>query len=277
MERQKAACLACDSLILRKLSCPLSFYALLFMKTCLLALALALSIASAAELKPLLGQPDQAVLQDDFSKVGALDKKQWAARQGTQWAIEEGVLQGKPSAPEYQAKRKDHFGYEPRISAPITPPHFIAQFSVRFNGGSETAIAPFIELGHHVCRLHLSKSGVEMLVDHESVKVAESKELKLESEKWYHVLAEMKGDEVVVQFADGPTLYARHAGFTKPAEGTANGLGIAGPKGGSVEIDNVTLWSIKADEQLSWAAKRDTLAKLEPVPVVKTKGKAKAE
>lgn len=247
------------------------------MKTILQVLALTLSCASAADLKPLMAQPDQMVLQDDFSKAGAVDKKQWAARQGTQWIIEEGVLRGRPSTPEYQAKRKDHFGYEPRISVPVTPPQCIAEFSVRFNGGSETAIAPFIELGHHICRLHFSKNGVEMLADHESVKVAESKEFKFEAGRWYHVLAEMKGEEVVVQFADGPTLYAKNAVFAKPTESGGNGLGIAGPKNGSVEIDNVKLWSIKAEEQVSWAAKRDTLTKSEPVPVLKAKGKVKAE
>lgn len=247
------------------------------MKTILQVLALTLSCASAADFKPLMAQPDQMVLQDDFSKAGAVDKKQWAARQGTQWVIEEGVLRGMPSRPEYQAKRKDHFGYEPRISVPVTPPQCIAEFSVRFNGGSETAIAPFIELGHHICRLHFSKNGVEMLADHESVKVAESKEFKFEAGRWYHVLAEMKGEEVVVQFADGPTLYAKNAVFAKPTESGGNGLGIAGSKNGSVEIDNVKLWSIKAEEQVSWAAKRDTLTKSEPVPVLKAKGKVKAE
>ena len=247
------------------------------MKNSLFALALTLSCAAAADLKPLLAQPDQVVLQDDFSKAGPLDKTHWEARQGTQWVIEEGMLRGKPSTPEYRAKRKSHFGYEPRISAPITPPQCIAEFSVRFSGGSESAIAPFIELGHHICRLHLSKNGVEMQADHEAMKVAESKELKYEPGKWYHIMAELKGDEVVVQFADGPTLYAKNAIFAKPVESGGNGLGIAGPKDGSVEIANVTLWSIKADEQVSWAAKRDTLPKLEPVPIVKAKGKSKAE
>jgi hypothetical protein len=247
------------------------------MKNSLLVLALTLSSASAADLKPLLAQSDQVVLHDDFSKAGPLDKMHWEARQGTQWVIEEGMLRGKPSTQEYRAKRKSHFGYEPRISAPITPPQCIAEFSVRFSGGSESAIAPFIELGHHICRLHLSKNGVEMQADHESMKVAEANEFKFEPGKWYHVLAELKGDEVVVQFADGPTLYAKSAIFAKPSESGGNGLGIAGPKDGSVEIDNVTLWSIKADEQVSWAAKRDNLPKLEPVPIVKAKGKSKAE
>lgn len=248
------------------------------MKMPLLAFVLALSNIGlcAADLKPLLAQPDQVVLQDDFSKAGAFNKQHWGARQGTQWVVEEGVLRGRPSTPEFQAKKKDHFGYEPRISVPVTPQQFIAQFSVRFIGGSETAIVPFLEFGHHVCRLRLSKDGAEVLVDGESRKVAESKELKYEPGKWYHVLAEMKAEEFVIQFADGPVLHATHAGFSKPPEKGGNGVGIAGPKDGTVEIDNVILWSVKPEEQPGWAAKRGALPKFEPVEISKQKGKKKA-
>lgn len=246
------------------------------MKIALLVLIVA-ATASAADLKPLLAQPDQVVLENDFATAGAINKEQWGPRQGTQWAIEDGVLRGKPSTPEYQAKKKDHFGYEPRVSCPVTPAQFIAKFSVRFDGGSETAIVPFIEFGHHVCRIRLTKDGAEVLADHESVKVAESKELKFEPGKWYHVLAEMKGEECVIQFADGPTLYAKHACFAKPTPSGGNGLGIAGPKGGTAELDNVTLWSIQAGEQPGWAAKRDALPKFEPVEVGKKPAKAKGK
>jgi len=209
------------------------------------------------------------VLQDDFSKTGPLDKKIWAKRQGTQWAVEEGVLRGKPSTPEFQASKKDHKGLEPRLSAPITPPQFIAKFSVRFEGGSETAIVPFVEFGHHVCRIRLTKDGAEVLADHESTKVAESKELKYEPGKWLHALAELKGEEFVIQFADGPTIYAKHACFAKPVPSGGNGLGLAGPKSGIAELDNVTFWSIKPDEQPAWAAKRDALPKFAPVTLAK--------
>ncbi len=239
---------------------------------------LTLSVAAnATDLKPLMAQPDKVVQQNDFSTAGAIDKAEWGPRQGTQWAIEDGVLRGKPSTPEYQAKRKDHFGYEPRVSAPKTPQGFILEFSVRFEGGSETPIVPFIEFGHHICRLHLTKDGAQMVADHESVKVAESKELKFEPGKWYHLLAEMKGDEVVVQFADGPTLYAKHESFTKPTESGGSGLGIAGPKGGAAELDNVTIWSIKPEAQATWATERDSLPKMEPTPVEKAKPAAKGK
>ncbi|MCB1208430.1 MAG: hypothetical protein KDK97_03835 [Verrucomicrobiales bacterium] len=247
------------------------------MKHVFLAILVAATAAQCADLQPLMAQPDVVVQQDDFATAGAVDKTLWGARQGTQWVIADGVLRGKPSTPEFQAKRKDHFGYEPRISAPKTPQQFILKFSVRFEGGGETSIVPFIEFGHHVCRLHLTKDGSEMVADHESVKVAESKDLKLESGKWYHVLAEMKGDEVVVQFADGPTFYAKHESFAKPNESGASGLGIAGPKDGVAEIDNVTIWSIKPEAQATWAAKRDALPKIEPTPIVKAKPAAKGK
>lgn len=238
------------------------------MKTlALLAVGLVSLAATAAEtrLQPLMAVPDKVVLKDDFAKAGPVNKAHWGARQGTRWAIEDGVLRGRPSSAEYQAKRKDHFGYEPRISAPVTPSQFIAEFSVRFSGGTETAISPFIEFGHHVCRVRLSKAGTEVVADHESTRVAEAKDFKYEAGKWYHVLAEMKGDEFVIQFAGGPTFFAKHECFTKPAESGSNGLGVAGPKDGLVEIDNVTLWSVKADAQPGWEAARAKLPKFTPV------------
>jgi|APTNR8051073442_1049403.scaffolds.fasta_scaffold13409_2 hypothetical protein len=236
-----------------------------------LAFLFVASLTQAADLQPLMALPDQIVLQDDFSKAGPLDKKAWAKRQGTQWTVEDGVFRGKPSTAEFQASKKDHKGLEPRLSAPITPPQFIAKFSVRFDGGSETAIVPFVEFGHHVCRVRFTKDGAEVLADGESTKVAESKDLKYEPGKWLHALAELKGDEFVIQFDGGPTIYAKHACFAKAVESGGNGLGLAGPKGGTVELDNVTLWSIKADAQPAWAAKRDALPKFEPVTLAKKK------
>lgn len=226
-----------------------------------------------AELKPLMTVPDQVVLQDDFSQPGPFNKKHWGARQGTQWKVEEGVLRGRPSTPEYQAKKKDHFGYEPRISAPITPSPFMAKFSVRFTGGSETNIVPFVEFGHHVCRLRLSADGLELLADGETVRVAQVKEFKPEPGKWLHFLVEMKGDEVVIQIAGGPTLHARHECFAKAVASGGNGLGFAGPKGGMVEIDDVTLSTVKAEELPTWKARRAAFPPFTPLEVKAKKAK----
>jgi len=223
--------------------------------------------------KPLMTQPDKVVLRADFEKPETLNKETWAPRQGTQWAIEDGVLRGKPSTEEYQASKKDHKGFEPRLSVPVTPMEFIASFSVRFSDGTETAVVPFIEFGHHVCRVKFSADGIIVLADHESLCVAEARDFRYEPGRWYHILAEMKGEEFVIQFADGPTLYAKHKSFAEPNPSGGNGLGLAGPKGGTAELDDVTLWSVKPSPRLDWKARQSRFPKFEPVEASQKKAK----
>lgn len=227
------------------------------------------------KLKPLMNQGAKVVYQADFSKSGAIDKTEWGVRQGTRWAIAEGMLKGMPSSAEYQASRGDHQGFEARVSSPKTPASFIVQASFRFIDGAETPIAPFIEFGHHVARLRFSAAGgVALIADGESVKLDEAKDFKYESGKWYHVLAEMAGDEFVIQFADGPTLYGRHATFKSAPASGAKGFGLCGPKGGTVEIDNVTMWEINDEGRKGWGKTRKRLEGFEPV-VLKEKKSAK--
>lgn len=229
--------------------------------------------AAPPNLKPLMAVPDKIVLEEDFSKAKPLVKGVWQARQGTRWAIEEGVLRGRPSTPEYQASRKDHKGTEARISLPACPQEYIIRFSARFLEGEPTTVVPFVEFGHHCVRIAWAGGGARMLADSESVLVNETPKFKVEPGKWMHGLAEMKGDELVVQFADGPTLYAKHPRFAAEKDG----FGLAGTKGGTVELDDVTVWSVKPDEQSGWRLTRGGLPKFDPVPVEKGTGKKTAK
>lgn len=252
-----------------------SWFVLLF--ATLGSFAVAADSPALADLQPLLAQPGKIVLQNDFSKSGPVDRETWGPRQGTQWKIEDGVLRGRPSTPASREGKKNHLGLEPRVSAPGTPAQFIARFSVRFTEGEATAVSPFVEFGHHVCRLRLGKEGAELLVDGESLKMGESTALKYEPGRWYHMLAELKGNEFVLQVAGGPVFHATHDCLAKPNPSGGNGLGIAGPKEGMVEIDNVTLWNVLPQPQPGWAATQAKLPKFEPVPATKAKaGKAKA-
>lgn len=229
----------------------------------------AMSLPAASGLKPLLAVPDEIAYQNDFSQDGILPKPQWSIRQGTRWQIEDGVLRGRPSPTEFRTKKKDHFGYEPRASAPVTPREFVAVFSIRFLGGEETPIAPFIEFGHHVCRLRFGSAGTELLVDHESLRVGEAKDFTFKRDHWYHALAELKGDEFVIQFADGPTFYVQHESLAKPAGSGSQGFGVAGTREGTVEIDHITLWSVKPESQPTWKATRAKLPNFTPVAIEK--------
>jgi hypothetical protein len=223
--------------------------------------------------KPMLAIPNQIVLQADFDQAMPLPKKTWLQRQGTRWVVTDGVLRGKQSSPEYQAAKQDHFGYEPRLSISATPKDFIASFKIRFMGGHETAITPFIEFDHHVCRVRFSQAGAILLADHEVWKVAEANDFIWKPNQWYSITAERRGSEFVMQIKDGPTLYADHPAFGQSASSGGNGLGVAGPKKGEIEIDDLTIWSIQERVRTDWPAARAKLPKLKPVQLKKPKTK----
>ena len=224
-------------------------------------------------LQPVMVIPEKSVLQETFSKSGPVNKTNWQSRQGTRWSIEQGVLRGRPSSKEYQASRTHHYGYEPRVSVPVTPAEFLAGFSFRFVGGEESDIVPFVEFGHHVCRVKFSNEGTFILVDHETLKVAESGDFKYVPGKWYHALAELKGDEFVIQFVDGPTWYVKHECLAKANSSGGNGLGLAGPKDGTVELDNVSIWKIRPQVKRSWTERRNLFDVMNPEPTGKEKKK----
>ncbi len=233
-------------------------------------IASAAAADDAPDLKPLMAVPAKVTYRSDFGKQQMLDKKEWQARQGTVWKIEEGVLRGRPSSAEFQAAKKDHKGFEPRVAALNTPREFIIKMSVRFKDGNETNVVPFVEFGHHKVRIRFTGEGLTLLGDHESIKLAHTAQIKYKPGQWYHLMAELKGDEFVAQFAGGPTLYAKHPSLSAPVTSGADGLGVAGPKGGVVEIDNVAIWSIGTDTQKTWDKTRAALPMLKP-EVIKAK------
>ena len=222
------------------------------------------------QLEPLMAVPDQVALEQDFETPFDLkkEKETWIQRQATRWAVEDGVLRGQPSSAENQAAKSHHKGLEARLSIPATPPQCIAKFSIRFLEGEETAIVPFVEFGHHIIRVRFnSEEGVTLLADYESMKIAEDKDFVYQPGEWIHMLAELKGEEFVVQIQDGPTLYGKHPIMPSPAPSGGNGFGTAGLRGGKVEIDNLTLWTVKKEAQPGWEARRAEFPAFEPFQV----------
>ncbi|MSU49552.1 MAG: hypothetical protein EXS37_10770 [Opitutus sp.] len=226
----------------------------LFLLVPVLVLLCGASLAAAdfPALKPLLAVPDQVVLREDYTTPKPLAKGVYQTRQGTRWSVADGVLRGLPSSAEFQATKKDHHGYEPRISIPACPQEFAIQFDVRFIGGQPTAIVPFVEFGHHMARVTWAGGGANLNAESGAVQLAAAPDFKIESGRWYRALAEIKGEEFVIQFAGGPTLYGKHASFG----GQKDGFGVAGPKGGTVELDNITVWSVKPEVQADWEKTR---------------------
>ena len=218
----------------------------------LLITTFSVSIDVAANPEPKMVQLDQLILEEDFRNSRPLDKNNWKPRQHTQWNIEKGVLRGRPSSAEFQASQNHHQGLEPRLSIPACPDEFAIQFSVRFIGGESTSICPFIEFGHHKARIHWSEQGARLMANGESVQLDRWVNFKMEPGKWYHALAETKGDEFFIQFSQGPVLYGKHPSMTVEKDG----FGVAGTRGGQVELDNIKVWSIKKSKAINWSSFR---------------------
>ncbi|MEK6794518.1 MAG: hypothetical protein AABZ39_07060 [Spirochaetota bacterium] len=211
----------------------------------------------AADLKPLMTVTDKVLFQSDFSTPGTLDKTKtnYSIKQGTRWAIEDGVLRGRPSTPEYQAGRKDHKGTEARLSLPVCPVEFAIRFSFRFIGGQYTGATPMIELGHHITRVQWTTNGIRLLADHDGLQVAADAKFILQTNQWYQAFAEVRGGEALFQFDGGPMLYGKHESI----QADTHAFGIAGLKGGAVELDDITIWSIASNAPAAWEKTRAML------------------
>ena len=239
----------------------------------------------AAELQPRWLVTDQTIYADDFSKPREIGgRKQgdepWAINQGTRWEVSDGVLRGRASSADYQAKHDTHKGVHPRIVLQKTPEKYVLRFSMRivdgtpFVAGKRKSVPPFIEIGHHICRVTWDVNGATLLADGDTTQLANDKAFKLVAGQWQDVMIERRDDEVLVQFAGGPVFHGRHASYvTDP-----HAVMLGGLEAGTMEVDNVTLWSVKDGTQPAWTA---FLAKLPPqqnlVLRAKTPGRIAAE
>ena len=226
-------------------------------------------LADDQPLKPQWLMPDQVLYQDDFSKPSeiATTKKQaelpWIVNQGTRWEVVEGVLRGRASSAEFQAANKTHQGVHPRIVLHATPEKYVLQFSMRlvdgipFETGKRRSVAPFIEIGHHICRVCPDVNGFTLLADGDTTQLAVDKDFKLIPGKWVTVMIERRDTEVLVQFANGPVFHGNHASYASESHAVM----LAGLEAGVMEIDSVTLSSVKEGVQPQWEA---YLAKLPP-------------
>lgn len=229
-----------------------------------IALLLIGTTAIAGDLSPKWLVPDQVLFADDFSQPRGeikFDRKNapdapWLPNQGTRWEVVDGVLRGRASSPEYQASHETHKGVHPRIVLAKTPEKYVLSFSMRivdgipFEAGKRKSVAPFIEIGHHICRVTWDVNGATLLADGDTTQVANDKDFKLIPGKWERVLIERRDDEVLVQFANGPVFHGKHASYvTDP-----HAVMLGGLEAGTMEIDNVTLWSVKAGTQPEWTA-----------------------
>jgi hypothetical protein len=243
-------------------------YRILFTLVCVHSISFTtLAAAEDQELKPQWLLPDQVLYQDDFSQPSkiATSKKQtelpWIVNQGTRWEVVDGVLRGRASSAEYQAEHETHQGVHPRIVLQATPVKYVLRFSMRlvdgmpFEPGKRKSVTPFIEIGHHICRVTPDVNGLTLLADGDTTQLAVDKDYKLIPGKWETVMIERRDTEVLVQFANGPVFHGDHPSY----DSESHAVMLAGLEAGVMEVDNVTLWSVKESVQPLWEAFRSQL------------------
>lgn len=257
-----------------------------------LALSLSLVLVAAASLnaddatlKPLMLVPGEVLFTDDFSDArGDLVAKRaeegdsWVPNQGTRWTIADGVLRGRASSPEFQAARPHHKGLHPRIVLAKTPAAYVLQASLRIVDGKPfdptrpRSISPFLEIGHHIARITWGTNGAMLLADHDTLQIADAPDFQLEPGRWYRFLIERRDDEVLVQFADGPRFYGRHPTYVSELHFVMFG----GLEAGTMELDDVTVWAVKAGTQSDWDRTRSTFPPAQSVRIREPKPTASA-
>lgn len=214
------------------------------------------------KLAPILAEVGEVFLENDFNEDFVVKKGHpiFKLGQGTTWESKEGMLVGTQSTPEYQAKKKEqgngHLGTAPRLQFGGSPKDVIIKYSFKISGGEFTKLLPIIEAGHHLRRIYFGPEGTKILVDHEKTTIAES-EFVLELDKWYHVMVEIKDDEFLVRFQDGPTIYGEDKGVG--AEFANYNIGITATNLGTMHIDNMTIWNA-GDVKKDWSKTKETLA-----------------
>lgn len=212
-------------------------------------------------LSPVMGTPTKVHLEMDFNEDFIVKKGHefFTLGQGTTWVAKGGMLVGTESSPEYQAKKRaqgnGHLGTAPRLQFPNSPKDVILKYSFKIVGGKGTALLPMIEAGHHLRRIYFGADGSRILVDHEKKTIAES-DFVLQDDHWYHIMVEIVGDEFLVRFQDGPTIYGMDSGVG--AEFANYNIGITGTNKGTVYIDNMTIWHA-AGVMPSWETTRKSL------------------
>lgn len=212
--------------------------------------------AGTNQLEPVLAKPGKVHLKMDFNQDFVVEKghKFFKLGQGTRWQAKDGMLVGTQSSPEYQAKKKKegkgHLGTAPRLQFPDTPKDVILKYSFKIVGGKSTKLLPMIESGHHLRRIYFGAEGSRVLVEHEKTAIAENK-FVLQTDKWYHVMLEIKDNDFLVRFQDGPTLYGNHKGVG--ADFQNYNIGITATDKGTMQIDNMTIWHA-GDYQATWPA-----------------------
>ena len=241
------------------------------MKVAFFTLFLPLALLSAAP-APLMVKPGQPLVSWEFNPGDEVDAKGMKFRKETVYAVTEGSLHvTPPSLVKKEAGKKTKWGDSNFARAGLVglPQDFVAWAHWKYNQPSDPAVLAkglvYIDLGHRMIRVTFSREGAVLMLENHLIGRHDEKpvivlqrapDLKLRPNHWYDIIAEVKGDEVVIQI-DDHVLYGKHDLIAGERYDTFN----FDATGEGFRIDRIEV-KAAGRHQTDWAKKRKRLAEV---------------
>tara|TARA_R110000850_G_scaffold64247_9_gene144442 strand:+ start:2368 stop:3135 length:768 start_codon:yes stop_codon:yes gene_type:complete len=222
---------------------------------------LSVSPLSAEEPETRFLNPGELIFSNDFDTPSTLEKPVWYLRK-SDWIVETGALRGTNrdgNGPFIRLQSKENGG-------PL-PEDYIMTFSFKVeenpdeeksNKHHDTLSSGHrFSFGHYAAKFQWrADCGMDLNIGHGDV--LEDSCFHIEKGQWYHVTAEIRGDEVLVWFKDGPAYYLQHDFFRSKPSGWEFFTHIS-------EIgylDNLKVWSLAEGELPGWHQTRFSILSL---------------
>lgn len=163
-------------------------------------------------------------------------------RQNTGWAIQDGVLTGRPSTPEFQAKKKasadpSHAGLKPVIWLKRVPENFVCTLRLRYSAKGFQRGFPLLDLGHHTHTIVFDAKKTTLAIK-KNVETLTATQPLFALNEWHDVAIELKKG-VILLTIDGRKHRFESARIDMAGQ---HQIDFKAVDGGSCEIDNVKLW-----------------------------------
>lgn len=229
------------------------------MKTTVLILLLAVSVSLAAEPETKFLLPGEPVIVADFDDGKNPGKPNWQLRKST-WVVKDGILEGRNAGgngPFIRLHSKEKGG--------VLPEDYIMTFSFKIgenpnekksNKHHETYSSGHrFSLGHYAAKFQWRPdSGMNINIGHGDALVDST--FHIERHKWYHVTIEVRADEILTWFKDGPAYFMQHDHFRSKPSGWeffthVSEIGY---------LDNLKVWSLAEGEQEGWQTLKPEIA-----------------
>lgn len=240
------------------------------MKALFLTLALSSALMSAAP-QPLMMTPGERIVSWQFNRESDADKKWLSFRKETVYKVEDGSLHVIPPAIANQGIKKESdwaTSSFARTGLVGLPQDYVCQLRWKCNQPTDPkALAKglvYIDLGHRGIRTTFSREGTTLLLENHLMgrdaevrsKILQTEPgFSLEYNKWYDIVAEVKGSEVVIQI-DDHTFYGKDDLIAGERYDTFN----LDSNGAGFLVDKLEIRAA-GPYRADWKAKRKQLAK----------------